>query len=285
MDIRAQKAEVDRIQAERAAANRRIAEALPSAIEFCLAVPLYRKYQLPSTREAAHFLILNDQTLDCYCSDCKQHSVFQRVGRPAPGALNGESPTPPFSVNFACSRNPKHHLLRFFFLVDDDQIQKIGQSPSLADLGRPDLDKYRNLLKADYKELTKAVGLAAHGVGAGALVYLRRIFERLIAATADKMAHTSGWDEDGFRAARMEEKILSLSDQLPPFLVDNRSIYGIMSSGIHNLTEDECLQLFPTVRIGIELILDDVLRKREEEEKIRNATNAIGALSGELKNR
>lgn len=285
MDIRAQKAEVDRIRDEQAEANRRIAAELPSAREFCLTVPLYRKFQLPSTRNAAHFLLLNDQTLDCYCSDCKEHSVFQPVGRPAPGALNAESITYSFWVRFACSRNPQHHALSFAFLVDDGQIQKIGQFPSLADLAHHDFEKYKKLLKAYYPEFTKAVGLAAHGVGAGALVYLRRIFERLITTTANEMAQSSSWNQEDFQNARMEDKILSLRDHLPAVLVENRNIYGIMSSGIHNLPEEQCLALFPTVRLGIELILDDLLRKQEQEEKVRKTKVAIGNLSGEIKNR
>ncbi|KKL23256.1 hypothetical protein LCGC14_2427220 [marine sediment metagenome] len=40
-----------------------------------------------------------------------------------------------------------------------------------------------------------------------------------------------------------------IKDYLPEFLVENRSLYAILSKGIHALSEDECLQYFETVKI------------------------------------
>ena len=38
----------------------------------------------------------------------------------------------------------------------------------------------------------------------------------------------------------MDEKIVMLRTELPQFLVDNREWYGLVSKGIHELTEEEC---------------------------------------------
>src|SRR5262245_58568407 len=161
-----------------------------------------------------------------------------------------------FQVTFACMRRPEHTLY-FFFRVHGGSLSKVGQSPSLADLHLGDVKKYRKLLGDEkYREFTKAIGLHAHGVGIGAFVYLRRIFEDLISAAHHAAAKEAGWDEGVYGRSRMDEKIRLLEDKLPGFLVENRAIYSILSSGVHELTEQRCLDIFEPLRVGIELILD-----------------------------
>jgi len=38
-------------------------------------------------------------------------------------------------------------------------------------------------------------------------------------------------------------------------------MYGILNKGVHDLTEEECLEYFPVLRNGIELILDDEIQR------------------------
>jgi hypothetical protein len=182
-----------------------------------------------------------------------------------------------------CSRDRGHKIL-FIFRAHQGVLQKIGQYPSLADLATPDLDKYRVVLgKERFRELTRGIGLAAHGVGIGAFVYLRRIFEGLIEEARTAASVNADWDQPAYESARMDEKIAMLSDQLPAFLVENRGLYRIMSVGVHTLSEPECLAAFPVVRAGIELILDEQLERKRREEKIRAATLNISTLKGSLK--
>lgn len=112
---------------------------------------------------------------------------------------------------------------------------------------------------------------------------MRRIFEALIEKARQAAASVPGWDESAFANARMDDKIVILKQHLPEFLVENRSLYGIMSSGVHTLSEAECLAAFPVVRVGIDLILDEQLEKHAREEKIAAAKKAISALGSSLK--
>lgn len=130
---------------------------------------------------------------------------------------------------------------------------------------------------------TRAAGLASHGVGIGAFVYLRRIFEAIIEKARGAAAVLPGWNEDPFRNARMDEKIALLKAHLPPFLVENRALYVILSTGIHSLTEDQCLTAFPMVKLGIELILDEELERARRDEKVAAARKGLSALGGQLK--
>lgn len=183
-----------------------------------------------------------------------------------------------FQIAFKCTRNFAH-MHYFVFRVCDKSISKIGQSPSLADLQSNDLQIYRKVLGNEkYRELTRAVGLHAHGVGIGAIVYLRRILEELIGVAQERAAKQEGWDNDAFVRARMDERIQLLEHELPSFLVQNRRIYGILSLGIHELDEQKCLEIFEPIKVGIELILDEQLERQQREAKMARTAIAIGKL-------
>jgi hypothetical protein len=55
-----------------------------------------------------------------------------------------------------------------------------------------------------------------------------------------------------------------LKDHLPSFLVENRKIYSILSVGVHELDEKECLNWFEVMKQSIIIILEDDKKKKEE---------------------
>ena len=186
-------------------------------------------------------------------------------------------------IRFGCSRN-KGHEATFVVKVGEDFICKIGQYPSLADLQLEELKKYRKVLGSQYTEFTKAVGLNAHGIGVGAFVYLRRIFERLVdEAAKNKQQTDESWNIDQWRSRRADEKIKDLASFLPEFLVENASLYGILRKGIHELGEDECLSYFNVVKAGIECILDEMLAKEAERERRKAVSKDIARVTGEVR--
>ena len=81
---------------------------------------------------------------------------------------------------------------------------------------------YRTLLDKSDAELHRAIRLAAHGVGIGSFVYLRRILERLIYQRFKALQATTGWSDDEFRHRRMDEKIYLLKEHLSEFLVQTK---------------------------------------------------------------
>lgn len=250
---------------------------LPSAEEFCLTIPLYESFSYDNEIDNAFYAVEQfEGTLDFHCLECGQHSVF--TARKNTYRSNSHYTNYIFSLLFYCSRDRSHQAI-FVFHAHNGVLQKIGQIPSLADLALPDLRKYRPILGADrYRELTRAIGLTTHGVGVGAFIYLRRIFESLIAQAHAKASVDSGWDEVVYTRSRMDEKIGILEAHLPQFLVQNRSLYGIMSVGVHTLSEEECLAAFPAVRLAIELILDDLFEEHERQAKLKTAAQSLAAL-------
>jgi len=109
----------------------------------------------------------------------------------------------------------------------------------MEDIAYADIEKYRSILGKQYfSELHRAGGLASHGIGIGAFVYLRRIFERLI------FQHREEYDPGGtqipnFATLRMDEKIEKLRSVLPAAVVRNKAAYAILSKGLHELSEDD----------------------------------------------
>ncbi len=178
------------------------------------------------------------------------------------------------------------HILTYYFHYDKDtnKFMKVGQFPSVADFQIQDLKKYRNVLpKEKLREFSKAVGLAANGVGIGSFVYLRRIFEDLILKASLVAVEENKLDPEVFRKERMDGKIMLLNDYLPAFLVQNKALYSILSLGIHSLSEDECLMHFDAIKVGIELILDEELAKVQRANKLKEANQKIESVNQSLK--
>ena len=85
--------------------------------------------------------------------------------------------------------------------------------------------------------------------------------------------------EEQYNKSRMDEKIKLLANHLPTFLVENKSIYSVLSLGIHELDETTCLDNFDTLRVGIEIILDEKLDELKKKAKIEEAKKKLGQLT------
>ena len=73
-----------------------------------------------------------------------------------------------------------------------------------------------------------------------------------------------------------------LKDYLPEFMVTNKNIYSILSKGIHELDEQECIDYFDTLFESIIMILDEILEKKATEAKQRTLTNKIAKIKGKF---
>lgn len=173
-----------------------------------------------------------------------------------------------------------HFLIRLDEKDGDKAVSKVGQYPSVADIHIGQVHKYDAVLKKEkMREFTKAIGLAANGVGIGSYVYLRRVFEHLVFEAVERIQKDDGdFNKELFDKSKMNEKIKMLAGYLPEFMVENYKIYGILSKGVHELSEDECKEYFTVLRESIEMILDEKLeglQKEKRKKEIRTALNTI----------
>lgn len=187
-------------------------------------------------------------------------------------------------IKLTCVRKPDD-ILYFFVASNDECFFKVGQWPSLADLSLGEIGKKyaKHMDREDMQEFKKAIGLAAHGVGAGSFVYLRRIFEKLIDEAYQLNHESLEINADDFHKQRMDEKVESLNKYLPSQLVGMKRIYSILSDGVHNLTEEECLALFPALKLSIELIIEQKIEADAKKERDAIAQKQIQEIERSLK--
>lgn len=267
---------------------------LPDFKTFALETPLYEVFglqELISSRDIDalynYLQSLKNITypIDIFCTECQKDSTFRQSNNfvlqfNGPNYVSSGA-NDIFMIELSCTRYQSHYLY-FIFRVFNKTISKIGQHHSIADINIEFIKKYKKVLGNDrFKEFSKAIGLVTHGVGIGSFVYLRRIFEGLI---FDGYEHIKGEVTIGeFKTKRMEEKIELLKNHLPNFLVENKNLYSILSVGIHSLTENDCLNYFQTVKIGIELILDEKIDELNKKEKMELIKKSLGTIASEIK--
>lgn len=186
-------------------------------------------------------------------------------------------------ITLHCKR--KDEEIVYFILIEDNNVTKIGQHPSLADIQFAELWKtYDKILwEDDLKNFKKAIWIYSHGAGAWSFVYLRRIFENLIFETyhthKSKLSIT---ESDFITKLRMSEKIDTIKDFLPESLLEMRPIYSILSKWVHELSESECMKYFQALKVSIELILDEKIEMKEKEDKKQKVSLAIQQISSQI---
>lgn len=184
---------------------------------------------------------------------------------------------------FVCSMDVSHHL-DYIVLTDRHFMRKIGQYPSVADLTFPELDVYKkDISQEDRKELRKAIGLSAQGIGVGSYVYLRRVFERIIDKAKDYAVEDNRFNFVDYQKAKMDQKIQMLRSYLPAILTENKRIYSIISKGIHELSEEECIEYFPIMQEAIFMILRQWKQKREDIESTKTIASKIAKIAEKMK--
>ncbi|TDS25390.1 hypothetical protein [Halanaerobium congolense] len=194
---------------------------------------------------------------------------------------------------FKCARN-ETHIMFFYFMIKDERhveeenkILKIGQYPSMVDLNKIELKKYKKqlakiLTEELASEYNKAVMLHTHGYGVASFVHLRRIFEGLIEKTFLEKIDDIGLDKETFYKKRMDKKIDLLKEYIPDFLGENSYIYSILSKGIHELDEKECLEIFDILKTGIEIILEEKIEKINKEKRKKFIEKELNKVNSNL---
>lgn len=270
--------------------------------EEMLLQPLYKKIKVDKNIKTYNFLPYNDVRVECYCKECNARRIFafedsklalqSLIASCTPGSLNSGSTTVPKDTienalseidffTFCAIADCKHRMIIHFMKIDDETIMKIGQIPSIYDLNENINNKpFLKMLGKEYAEYYKsACSLYSYSTYIGGLIYLRRIFEKLLIDVFNENVNEIKMDFADFKKQRMEEKINILKSYLPSIMFAQgfNTIYTKISDGVHNLTEDECSKMFLVLKMGIEEIL---IEKIETEAKNKR----LQELSKELQN-
>lgn len=243
--------------------------------------PLYTEYDLSEISDEKFVKTIQSGSVDAYCPRCDRKSVFRILGPESYQIAEAAKKTSKHGLivsHAKCVRqNPEGILDRceydFYALFhrSGSTMVKIGQHPSKADSDFGELDDaFKELSASQRKEFGAAIGLFSHGIGIGSFVYLRRIFERLIEEAYENAVQEESVDQEEYAKCRMVEKIKLLKDYLPSRLVKSSNLYGVLSKGIHELSEDECKEKFSIVKQAIQLILKQKHEEKEYEKAIKS---------------
>ncbi len=233
-----------------------------------------------------------------YCPGCKAASVFvpqkqdsilKRAADSFPrdryGADVVASKAPTFfSVEFTCSRS-REHVATFAFMDSEGLLTKIGEYPSTFDRLALETRRYQKKLGPLTDEFRRSIQLYSHGLGVGSFVYLRRVLERVVEEVARrKFGNQQDWTYEKWRNNRkFEELVHELEDALPELLIENSLPFRVLSKGIHDLDEDECLAYYEVLRQSVEEILDDQMRKDESESRRKSISAKLSGIGSSIK--
>ena len=258
--------------------------------EAVMLYPLYKKMQVDGEAKTCDIFPYNDYRLELFCPLCKkrrifcfQNSSFVNIYWDHKGTQCCEKvkeflfKTDYFSIR--AQADCKHNLLVIFKKISDTTIMKVGQYPSIYELNEEINNKsFIKMLGDEYAGYYKnACSLYSFNTCIGAIIYLRRIFEKILFDTYSEHQEKIDISLDDFKKLRMEEKLKATQKYLPDILFEQgfNVIYIKISDGVHNLSEDECQQIFPILKNAIEEILIDKLEMKEKQKRRSELSNKI----------
>ena len=199
-----------------------------------------------------------------------------------------------FSLEYICPLNPSHRVYGDFIIeeivlkeehkktTEKEEykkttevegyviLKKIGQYPSMKDMQFFECKEYKNILGDNYKDYTMALGLNASGVGCGSFMYLRRVFEFIVEKMHKECLNQGGWEEEEYERKHFNERIKMLEKYkkckiIPDELNEVRKkLYGVLSDGVHESTEDDCKKLFPFLKCAIDIMLNEEVKRKKD---------------------
>ena len=265
------------------------AEILPNA-EFLETQPLYKKQELELP---AYMSDLSRPAIQAHCPICNGDRTFNMLNKWGQESLSVsarmEANAPPLvaigerepdltgyvgKAMYECSACHKH--IKIFLLKFDDElawVMKVGEFPGRStDISRA-MEKFLGEQSVHFK---KGLLCESHGFGIGAYAYYRRVIDCTIQNLLQDMLSLSQGDErEGLEAKVAEaatrknatEKLSLVKEQIPAALSPDginpvKILHSVLSEGIHNKTDEECLESSSQVRAVLTFVIETVQNTR-----------------------
>jgi len=167
------------------------------------------------------------------------------------------------------------HLYRIYYEMqyfpNSFVIRKIGQNVSPYEIGLPESKVYEKQLKkfSAVEDYRKAFTHRVYGDYIAALLYLRRVFEKLVLYLLDDAELEDNHFETKIKKLKEDNKLNPQVDEL------TKSVYNLLSKGIHELTNDECMSLFSSLRLFIDMQLLYIKTEQEKENELQELKKEI----------
>lgn len=167
--------------------------------------------------------------------------------------------------------------------------QKVGQLPAPSIAIAPGLAKHLGKTADLYK---KALICRNQGYGIAAVAYMRRIVEErtdeLIGIVAEQAKERGVGDKDvdAILAAKKEqtysEKLRVASELIPDRLRPGGvnplgTLFGLLSDGLHDRSEEECLAIADEIREVFEYVFENLRTQIEDEKRFKDRVSKLAS--------
>ena len=250
---------------------------LRQMIDFLEKFPLLRKHVFQKPITGA----LTCPALHLGCSRCKREQTF----RPQPISghefileRNGGSARRVLRIlgdvielPYVCA-GCNDFTRRYFLEVSENGswIRKVGQTPPWEISPSNEIDA---LLEQHSPLYRKGLVCESQGYGIGAFAYYRRVVEELTDELLAKVEQLlRGPEQEAYHEALVAARVATttarkfefVKDHLPAILKPGGAdplgrIYGLLSEGLHNLEDDDCLAHASEIRFCLEFVVQQVV--------------------------
>jgi hypothetical protein len=248
--------------------------------------PLYRKLRF--LNESVHDY---PGTIHAHCPICDGERNFDQISyESVKSTRRVQGPFGPEQVVTArrairmlhyCCRDCKKHTVSYLANWEqraegqENVIMKCGQYPELEMVIDSDLQK--SISPADVILLKKAITSRNFNNGLASVAYLRRVVENQIEPLIERLLQNDKGDDEEWKAkiekAKVDKGFKGLLDLagkvLPVYLKPGGTnplvpLHKLASEGLHNLPEDECIQIFDESIVVFSFVFRELHRHQKE---------------------
>lgn len=226
--------------------------------------------------------------LHCTSEKCNGLRFFRYFGQSAYLTLNQPSL---LYLTYRCSNClEQHKIYSISVTVEPDYVgrcYKFGESPPY---GPPTPARLIRLFGKNREIFLKGRQCENHGLGIGAFTYYRRVVEshkdqilgeiirvsKKLGAPPEKIKAL----ENAQRETQFSKALASVKDALPPVLLINGQnpltlLHRALSKGVHQLSDEECLQIAHDVRVVLVELADRLGQALKDEAELNAAISRL----------
>lgn len=255
--------------------------------------PLYswREFIMPEPARTS----LHITGIDAHCGVCDKERPFHVMRSVGGGAGHNQVIVPNLSSGrshfqftcVSCHKETRMYSVEQIVEGQTVRIQKYGELPR----GKIPRDRrLQNFLKHDRENYEKAVICLSHEYGIAAFAYFRRILETNIGQLlilVEEDAKASGEAPETLQALEELKKESPMSDRiklanlaLPHYLRPSGlnplgRLYQVLSEGVHNLSEEKCLQKARDTSECLAFLVSELANRRENRDKFKSLISRL----------
>lgn len=247
---------------------------------------LYERYPTTFPKDLAD---IEKPAINVYCEKCNSNQTFLMINDYTRSSFSPVTPSKGeiLKFDYLCASCRTFHRV-FLVKVSDnlDHLIKAGQYPEI-DIS---IDKAIEKALGENRPLfRKGLICEAQGYGIGAYAYYRRIVELMIDELINDIYELiDASEKEEYREVlektkstqHTSEKINLVKEFLPSSLrPGNRNplgvLYGILSEGIHNKSDDECINIAKEVKFTLEYLIKQVTISKQEKKEFTESMDKL----------